>query len=204
MTLPSLALEEPSSAKADSGPSPRHKYLVTLKLPRQFQFELDGLRQALDPEGLQRIPSHVTLVPPFSSTRDVRSIAYHLETACSSFQPFFVMPQGIDLSFPKPEVIALKVAPAAYVGRLAQHLALQLRPLMETDGRIRVGTLLKRRFLPHITIGRSQIASARETAARQVNRHLVNRPAHVEGVELWRLEKAVWKPHQEVQFQGRR
>ncbi|GEM_PF-380130 len=133
------------------GPEPperasRHRYLVALVLDGRPAAEVDGLRRALRPSLVGRVPPHVTLVPPVNVRDDAAESALGLlRRAAAASRPIAVELGPVATFLPRSPVVYLRVS-----GDVEELEALRLRlatgPLAPPPGRE------ARDFVPHVTL----------------------------------------------------
>jgi 2'-5' RNA ligase len=147
---------------------PRVRLAVAVLVPQPVAAEVDGLRRACGDTMLDRVPAHLTLVPPVNVRVDDVPLALStLRTAAATAPPEFELSIGPPTTFhPATPVVYLDVAP---VGELvALREALWVVPLARPQ---------TRPFVPHVTL-------ADEAPEARI-------PAMVEGLADYRASIAV-------------
>jgi 2'-5' RNA ligase len=90
---------------------PRHRLGVVLLIPRHISQEIDGLRRALGVSPIERVPPHITLVPPISVAVDDLDDAIALaRRVAAEEQPIHVVLGPVDTFNPITPVVYLRVS----------------------------------------------------------------------------------------------
>jgi 2'-5' RNA ligase len=122
----------------------RHRLLVALLIAQPVASEIDGIRRALGSNQLERIPPHVTLVPPTNVADDALFLAEQVvREAASGFEPVALM-LGPPATFPDNEsVLFLAVSAVPSLTVLRQALL---------DGPFAGRDRTDRAFVAHVTL----------------------------------------------------
>ena len=121
---------------------PRVRLGVALLVPPPFDAEVDGLRRALDDGSRERIPAHLTLVPPVNVREDRLGEALAVLRAAAAATRPFTVPLGPPSTFlPDNPTLHLSVPDAAAVRALRDRVFVDplARPLTWP-------------FVPHVTL----------------------------------------------------
>jgi 2'-5' RNA ligase/GNAT superfamily N-acetyltransferase len=122
----------------------RHRLLVALLIGGPVANEIDGIRRALGSNQLERIPPHVTLVPPTNMPEDALSSAERIvREAAGSFEPVGLT-LGPPDAFPDNKSV-LFLAVAASPPLTVLRAALLGGPFAGRDRNDRA-------FVPHVTL----------------------------------------------------
>jgi 2'-5' RNA ligase len=164
---------------------------VVLLVAEPWRTEINGLRRALGDRNLDRIPPHITLVPPINVKADDMQLVF--DTVCSAaenMQPFAVQLGPVTTFAPKTPVIKLDVQGEgrACVERLREEIA--------------VGPLLRESQWPfdaHVTLN--------DEASDDLIVHALASMSYVVDTTLsdvWVLqqeEDRVWRPFMDARFE---
>jgi 2'-5' RNA ligase/GNAT superfamily N-acetyltransferase len=122
----------------------RHRLLVALLIAQPVLSEIDGIRRALGSNQLERIPPHVTLVPPTNVADDALVAAERVvREAASGFEPV-ALTLGPPATFPDNEsVLFLAVSAVPSLTVLRQALL---------DGPFAGRDRTDRAFVAHVTL----------------------------------------------------
>ena len=122
----------------------RHRLLVAALIDGAVATEIDGIRRALGSNQLERIPPHVTLVPPTNVADDLLVSAEQIvRDAARRFEPV-TLRLGPPATFPdNPSVLFLRVSAVPSLASLRE--ALLCGPFAERDR-------ADRAFVPHVTL----------------------------------------------------
>lgn len=116
---------------------------VSVAVPDPWGSELQDYRLALGDESAARIPSHITLLPPYDvATDDLPVIVEHLEDAARHAEPFRIHLRGTGTFRP--------VSPVVFVGVVAGISSCE-----QLAKRIRTGPLVTDvafPYHPHVTV----------------------------------------------------
>lgn len=140
---------------APSGRASRHRYLAALVLDGRAAAEVDGLRRALRPSLVDRVPPHITLLAPVNVRDDAAESALALlRRAAAASRPIAVELGPVATFLPRSPVLYLRVS-----GDVDELEALRARlaagPLAPPQGRE------PRAFVPHVTLtNRAEHAAA--------------------------------------------
>ncbi|MGH9208874.1 MAG: 2'-5' RNA ligase family protein, partial [Acidimicrobiales bacterium] len=106
---------------------------VALLVPSPVSQEIDGLRRALGDPALERIPAHLTLVPPVNvAERDLADAVEVLSQAGSSTRPFRVTMGPPATFMPDNPVIYLPVSGESAAALERLRALVLLAPLART------------------------------------------------------------------------
>jgi 2'-5' RNA ligase len=140
---------------------PRQRLGVVLLLPQPIATEIDGVRRALDDPMRDRVPPHITLVPPVNvRDRDLAAAVSVVRSAAADIEP-----------------LNLRIGPGATFEPAEPVVYLQVRGDLDAHERLRRAVLtgpLERTthdpWVPHVTVAAStasaRIPSALVTLAR--------------------------------------
>jgi 2'-5' RNA ligase len=118
--------------------APRSRLGVMLVIPGATAIEIDGLRRAVGSSALQRIPPHVTVVPPFNiDDARITEIVDQMRSAAADEAPIRVRLGPAATFWPRNPVVYLQVADDGGVARLHHRFV----------------TNERRPFVPHVTVG---------------------------------------------------
>jgi 2'-5' RNA ligase len=135
---------------------PRKRFGVALLVPRPLADEIDGLRRALGDQALDRVPPHLTLVPPVNvRVADVPAALAVLRDAAAEARPIWVRLGPPATFLPTTPTIHLEVhsphkrgpdggSPNHVAHPLLQIRDLVFRPPLERE--------LTHPFVPHVTL----------------------------------------------------
>src|ERR1700694_735576 len=125
------------------GNVPRVRLGVVLLVPEPAASEVDGLRRALSDESLQRIPPHLTLVPPVNVPERQMGAAIDVLRLASAETPPIRVELGPPQTFwPNSPVIYLAVTgDTQEIHRLRERV---MRPPLERE--------VTWPFVPHVTL----------------------------------------------------
>lgn len=171
---------------------PRVRLAVALLLPPPLAAEIDGLRRACDDPMRERVPAHVTLVPPVNVHDDRRADAADVLAGAAARTRPFPIDIGPAASF-APATPVLYLAVSGDSGALA---ALRERVLAGPLAR-----RLDRPFVPHVTIGSDLPAGRLDAGVRALAGYRTG--CTVDRLHL--LEERpgrVWEPAGEYPFGG--
>ncbi len=137
---------------------PRRRYFVALVLSGRIAAEIDGLRRALQPELIERIPPHLTLVPPRNVADDLApALDEHLRSIAGQSADLRLRLGPVETFAPVAPVVYLACsAPDGTLERLASALA--SGPLSSPPQRS------ERPFHAHVTLA-NRIEEPRRSAA---------------------------------------
>jgi 2'-5' RNA ligase len=171
---------------------PRRRLGVALLLPPSVAVEVDGLRRALGDPACERIPPHLTLVPPVNVREEhVEHAITVLRRAAASTRPF-TLTLGPPATFlPENPVVYLAVS-----GALAALRALRdavFTPPLERK--------LSWPFVPHVTLA-DGIDPERVGAAVAVLGDY-ERDVTIDAVHLLEERERTWAPIADVPFGAR-
>lgn len=124
----------------------RHRLGVVLLVPEPWATEIDGLRRALGDDALDRVPPHVTLVPPVNVRDDDLGAALDLVHAAARRCPPLELHLGPTATFaPVSPVAYLAVSgpPASRAALVGLRDDLLVGPLERTSDLP---------FVPHVTL----------------------------------------------------
>lgn len=124
----------------------RRRYFVALVLTGRVAAEVDGLRRALQPELVERLPPHVTLVPPVNAPAAVaESAATLVARVAATVAPLTLALGPLGTFLPRTPVVYLACAdPDGALAALAADLTHP--PLAAPPDRPH------RDFVPHVTL----------------------------------------------------
>ena len=166
------------------GGMPRIRLGVALLLPEPTATEIQGLRRGLDDPALERIPPHVTLVPPVNVREDQRDAALALlRTAAARTAPF-----EVELG---PPTTFLPDNPVVYLPVFAGT-----DPLRQLRDRVFVAPLarpLTWPFIPHVTLADGAEPDRITAALRALAGYRVTLPLGELGL-LQEEEGRTWRP----------
>lgn len=169
---------------------PRVRLASALLVPDPFAREIDGLRRALG-ESLERVPPHVTIVPPVNVREDDVSEVFALHRrAAAGIAPITVTLGPATTFHPVNPVVYLDVTGADVVSVRA----------LRTD--VSVGVLDRRvdhEFVPHVTIVESTTPARIEAALLALADYHVD--VTFESVHLLQQDGRVWQPIAEARFE---
>jgi 2'-5' RNA ligase/ribosomal protein S18 acetylase RimI-like enzyme len=180
-----------------SGERPRRRLIAALLVPGRTAAEVDGIRRALGSRELERIPPHVTVVPPVNVRHDDVDVACDLmRSVAAGFAPF-VLQLGPATSF-------LPRNPVCYLAVRGEPESLE--SLTELVRQVSTGVLAPpssrpaRPFVPHVTLNQ-RMDPARIRAAVEVMQDFSARVVF-ESITLLELSEAVhqWEPVAEAPF----
>jgi 2'-5' RNA ligase len=155
VTRPITSLD-PTLGSAQYGQrmSARSRLGIVVLIAGTTGVEVDGLRRALGARALQRIPPHITLVPPFNVADERVAGVVDDMRAAAAIEPPFVVTLGAAATFwPDNPVVYLRVGDdSGALQRLHDRLAVAPDP---------------RPFVPHVTVAEN-VAPARIPSAVEV------------------------------------
>lgn len=123
---------------------PRWRLGVALLIPEPFATEINGLRRALGDGSFDRIPPHITLVPPVNvRVDDVTAAMAVLRKACRELEPFDVELGPVATFYPNTPAVILAVKRGGSESVLRLRDAVFIRPLARS---------LSWPFVPHVTL----------------------------------------------------
>jgi 2'-5' RNA ligase len=135
---------------------PRKRFGVALLVPRPLADEIDGLRRALGDQSLDRVPPHLTLVPPVNvRVADVPAALAVLRDAAAEAHPIWVRLGPPATFLPDTPTIHLEVhsphqrGPGGGSPNHVAHPLLQIRDLVFRPPFERELTWP---FVPHVTL----------------------------------------------------
>jgi 2'-5' RNA ligase len=159
-----------------------------LLVPEPCAREIDGLRRALG-DDLERVPPHLTLVPPVNvNVTDMSIVLAQLRSAAASASPITVALGPAVTFHPVNPVVYLAVA-----GDVDGVLAIRNGVL--------AGPLFRKPtydFVPHVTIGESVSPARIDAALVALTDFRVD--VTFESVHLLQEEGRVWRPIAEARF----
>ncbi len=124
----------------------RHRLGVVLLVPEPWATEIDGIRRALGDEALERVPPHLTLVPPVNVREDDLGASLDLVHAAARRCPPLELHLG-------PAATFAPVSPVAYLAVSGGPPALGALVGLRDD--LHVGPLERPSdlaFVPHVTL----------------------------------------------------
>lgn len=125
---------------------PRTRLAIAIVPDAPLRTELDGLRRALGAR-LERIPPHITIVPPFNvNDDDLLRLSADVRRAVSALAPFEVVAERTGTFLPGAAVVLLHITDVA---GLLERLHSELHALIP-EGAVRGA---HRPFVPHLTLG---------------------------------------------------
>ena len=130
---------------------PRHRIGVVLLVPPPRAAEIQGLRRALGDGSLDRIPPHVTLVPPVNVVASSLDDALAVLRAAASATAPFPLELGPAVTF-HPVTPVVYLAVGGDVGALGRLREAVFRPPLARP--------LSHDFVPHVTLA-DEMATAR-------------------------------------------
>jgi 2'-5' RNA ligase/predicted GNAT family acetyltransferase len=176
----------------DNAPVPRRRLGVALLVPEPARQEIDGIRRAVGDPAMDRIPPHLTLVPPVNVREDDMGDALDvLRHAAARLRP-------LTLTLGPPQTF-LPVNPVLYLAIHGPELP-QLYRLRNDVFRPPLERKLTWPFVPHVTLADGvepvRIAHAHQALDRY-ERTVTFESVHV----LEEREHHTWVPIAEVRFE---
>lgn len=174
----------------------RHRLGVVLPLPEPVAAAVDTLRQALGVTDLDRIPPHLTLIPPINVSADRLDEAVARVESAAAASSALRLTLGPAVTFTPPtSVLFLAVGEAATVDALARLREALWQPPYDRP--------TKRPFVPHVTL--AEHLDEEHLGASLLAFAHVRATAVIEVVHLWeehRLDdgRRVWRPHHEARL----
>lgn len=170
---------------------PRVRLASALLVPEPFAREIDGLRRAMG-ESIERVPPHLTLVPPINVRDDDVDGAFAvLRRAAANVAPLPVTLGPATTFHPVNPVVYLGVGGAGVGEVHALRDAVFVEPLHRD---------LTHDFVPHVTIVESTTPERIEAALVALADYQVE--VTFESVHLLQEQDRVWKPVAEALFRG--
>ncbi len=125
---------------------------VAIPVPAPWADEVRRVRMAVGDEQARSIPTHITLMPPLTMARDVRSlVADHLSAAAAAVRPFVVELRGTETFRPVSQVVYAPLVQGAeecaalerhvHAGPLAMELPFPYHPHVTLAQNVPVGSL---------------------------------------------------------------
>lgn len=172
---------------------PRRRLGAVLLLPRHIANEVDGLRRALGVSPIERVPPHITLVPPINVREEELEDALALARRVASEQPrrLHVTIGPVKTFHPITPVVYLSVnGPDADVIR-------RLRDAMDSGP---LAQELKHEFVPHVTLS-DDATDAEINGALASLTHYVE-PIALEGITVLEQDDddKMWRPIADAPF----
>ncbi len=170
----------------------KHRLGVVLLLPRHISTEVDGLRRALGVSPIERVPPHITLVPPVNVAEDEldRSVALVRQVATQQAARLHVVVGPVATFHPITPVIYLRVDGPGLEAIRAMRDALDTGPLAHERAHD---------FIPHVTL--NDLATPEQiTGGLAALGHFIE-PVVLDGLTL--LEQGddkVWRPIGDAPF----
>ena len=175
---------------------PRRRLGVVLLVPPPVAHEVDGLRRALDDGAWQKVPPHITLIPPVNVREDELGAALAVVRAAAASTGILTLDLG-------PVATFLPVNPVVFLAVVGPSL-----PTLHTlQGALHSGPLarpLSHEFVPHVTVA-DNLDEDRIPAAMSAlsgYRHTIVKIRHLHVLEEVRDEEdqRVWRPLAGVAF----
>jgi 2'-5' RNA ligase len=168
---------------------PRARLAAALLVPEPFGREIDGLRRALG-ENVDRVPPHLTLVPPVNvRVDDLSSVFARLRSAAAAVSPITVTLGPASTFHPVNPVVYLSVG-----GDVEGVCAIR--------SGVFVGALSRKvehEFVPHATLVESTTPARIEAALVALADYRVE--VTFESVHLLQEEGRGWRPIAEARFE---
>jgi 2'-5' RNA ligase len=178
---------------------PRKRFGVVLLVPAPLATEIDGLRRALGDAALDRVPPHLTLVPPVNvRVDDIPAALAVLRDAAAEARPIWVSLGPPATFLPETPTIHLEVHSPHRTGPNGESPNHVAHPLLQIRDLVFRGPLertLTFPFVPHVTLldgaSETRIAAAVEALAAFVHDvrfdrvHLLEEQRGDDGVRRW-------------------
>ena len=159
----------------------QHLLGIVLLVPEPWATEIDGVRRALGDEALDRIPPHVTLVPPIHVREEHLAEAFDVVHAAAAGCPELDLRLG-------PVTTFAPVNPVAYLDVAAEPGV--MADLVGLKDRLHTGPLDRPAdfaFVPHVTV-------ARELAAGRIEAAVTALADYRAEVRVERVHVLAWQP----------
>lgn len=172
---------------------PRRRLGAVLLLPRHIANEIDGLRRALGVSPIERVPPHITLVPPINVREEDVDDALALARRVASEQPtrLHVTIGPIKTFSPITPVVYLSVNGPGVDAIKAMRDQLDAGPFAQE---------LKHEFVPHVTLS-DDATEAEISGALASLTHYVE-PIALEGITVLEQDDddKMWRPIADAPF----
>ncbi|MEY2431507.1 MAG: hypothetical protein QOC92_1232 [Acidimicrobiaceae bacterium] len=169
---------------------PRVRLASALLVPEPFAREIDGLRRALG-DDLERVPPHLTLVPPVNvRVDDVSAVLAQLRGAGAGIEPF-----AVTLG---PPATFQPVNPVVYL-----QVGGDVEAVNEIRNRVFTGALARKlthEFVPHVTISENTAPDRIDVALIALADYKIE--VSFESVHLLQEVRRRWNPIAEVRFEA--
>ncbi|MBA2608829.1 MAG: GNAT family N-acetyltransferase [Actinobacteria bacterium] len=165
---------------------------VVLLLPRHASTEIDGLRRALGVSPIERVPPHITLVPPINVAHDDldNSVALVRRVASERAAKLHVVVGPVDTFHPVTPVIYLRVSGPGLDTIRA------LRDALDTGA---LAHELSHEYVPHVTLNDLATPEQIDGALASINHYI--EPIALDGMTvLEQGDDKVWRPIADAPF----
>ncbi len=174
---------------------PRRRLSLALLLPPPLSGEVNGLRRALGDTALDRVPPHITLVPPVNVREDdLDEGLATIRSAAAGTEPFALTIGPLRTFAPVNPVVYLAVRSASVTATGAQALPAELASLRDSVFRPPFSRELTHGFVPHVTVSEQADEESIEAtvaalagfrATTEVDRLHVMEEIRRDGVRVW-------------------
>lgn len=172
---------------------PRVRLGGVLLIPEPARTEIDALRRSLADGSRDRVPAHVTLVPPVNvNTRDLDAVYSRLRDAAATSPPFRLRLGPPKTFLPENPVLYLEAGGDLETLETLRHALLQ-PPLARR---------LSWPYVPHVTLCDEGDPERLEQAAEALRDYRVE--VSFEQVHLLKEDERVWRPFADARLGGRR
>jgi 2'-5' RNA ligase len=162
---------------------------VALLIEEPWRTEINGLRRALGDKNLERIPPHITLIPPINLRVEDRQLAFDIvRKAAENTKPFDVVLGPVTSFAPKTPVIKLDVQGEGRARIVALRDALATGPLAREP---------QWPFDPHVTLNDE---ASDELIAHAVAMTYEISTSFSDIFLLRQYDDRVWRPYVDSQF----
>lgn len=167
----------------------QNTYLIAILLPNEIREQISRIQERFRvPRWRKRIDPHITLLPPFTTAKDVRSITKRITSVSRQHQVFMITLQGIGRFTPRHHVIFAHIQAAPELQRLHMDLSAALKDM----GRNRYE--LPGNFHPHVTLSNKLTPEEADIQFSEIAKLNIHQQFLCKSITLFRLdEQNIWQ-----------